>query len=292
MVKNGNLHRAKREANDEFYTLLPDIENELKHYTDHFNGKVLYLNCDSEESNFYLYFKNNFNKLGIKKLLRTSLSDGVDFRSEEAVELLKECDIVVTNPPFSLFREYIDLLVQHKKKFLVVGNNNSITYKECFKLIKEGKMWLGVNSNKTMKYRLHPDYKRWDEIDEKGNKYGSVPAISWFTNLDHKKRNEEIILYKNYNKKEYPKYDNYDAINVDKVKDIPCDYDGVMGVPISFLSQFNPEQFEILDCKEPCIDLNIFKKMPGFKEYKSRQIISNGKLCQKVYHRLLIKKIK
>lgn len=290
-MKNSNLHKAKTEKNDEFYTMLTDIEKELSHYKKHFKNKIVFCNCDDpEESNFWNYFALNFEFLGLKKLIsthyeqgrpsykleiikdvnkdgkinkldtiKTPLKQNGDFRSEEAVELLKECDIVVTNPPFSLFREYIDLLVQHKKKFLVVGNNNSITYKECFKLIKDGKMWLGVNFIKNF---VQPD----KSIKTFGN-------ICWFTNLDHKKRNEEIILYKNYNKKDYPKYDNYDAINVDKVKDIPCDYDGVMGVPITFLSQFNPKQFEIIK----------FRKGDDDKD------LSVNGVCP--YFRILIKKI-
>ncbi len=168
-----------------------------------------------------------------------------DFRSSECIELLKESDIVVTNPPFSLFREYVAQLVEYEKKFLILGNNNAITYKEIFKLIKDNKIWLGYGANKTLEFILSDEYDRWDRI-ENGKKIGKVPAISWFTNLDVKKRHEELILYKKYNSKDYPKYDNYDAINIDKTADIPIDYNGVMGVPITFLDKHNPEQFEII----------------------------------------------
>lgn len=173
------------------------------------------------------------------------IGDG-DFRSSESKELLKQADIVVTNPPFSLFREYVAQLIEFDKKFVILGNNNAITYKEIFPLIKNGKMWLGYSANKTMTFRLSNRYKRWNYIDKNGNKYGNVPAITWYTNLDIKKRREELILVKKYNPLDYPKYDNYDAIEVSKVKDIPKDYDGVMGVPITFLDKFNPEQFELL----------------------------------------------
>ena len=270
---NTNLSAAKRNKNDEFYTQLTDIENELRHYKDHFEGKVVYLNCDDpQESNFWMYFYLNFEFLGLRKLIsthyddigptykleylgrevnpdgpvRTELEENGDFRSHEAIELLKESDIVVTNPPFSLFREYIAQIMEHEKQFLVVGNNNAITYKEIFPLLKDGDMWLGYHTNKTMEFRLSPSYERWDRMDDDGHKYGKVPAISWFTNLDHTKRHDEQILYREYSEEAYPHYDNYDAINVDKVKDIPMDYDGIMGVPITFMSNFNPEQFEIL----------------------------------------------
>lgn len=181
------------------------------------------------------------------KNVLTTLQGNGDFRSKECIELLKEADIVVTNPPFSLFREYIAQLIEHKKQFLIVGNQNAITYKEVFKLIKENLMWLG----RCLSYAAFkvPDYyeeksnRFW--IDETGQKWRSMGNICWFTNLDHKKRHEEMDLYKHYTPEEYPQYDNYDAINVDKTADIPMDYDGVMGVPITFLDKYNPEQFEI-----------------------------------------------
>ena len=183
--------------------------------------------------------------IGIKYLH----GDG-DFRSAECIELLKEADIVVTNPPFSLFREYVSQLVEYNKKFLIIGNQNAVTYKETFKLIKENKLWLGVSIHSgDREFMVPQDYplmESGNRIDEFGNKYIRVKGISWFTNIEHQKRKEELVLYKKYNPEEYPHYDNYDAINVDKTKDIPCDFAGAMGVPITFLHKFNPEQFEIL----------------------------------------------
>ena len=277
-MANANLSNAKRAKNDEFYTQLSDIENELKHYKNHFAGKVVYCNCDdARESNFFRFFQKKFSDYGLKKLITTSynenghgsvlvyegdtngngklddnevkvseLKGNGDFRSEECIELLKESDIVVTNPPFSLFREFIATLVQYDKKFLVIGNNNAITYKEIFPLIKENKLWLGFSDNKTMEFVMPDSYEKYNYIDKKGRKIGKVPAISWFTNLEHSKRNDEIILYKKYTSEEFPKYDNYDAIEVSRVCEIPKDYNGVMGVPITFLGKYNPSQFEIV----------------------------------------------
>lgn len=199
------------------------------------------------------------------------IGDG-DFRSSESKELLKQADIVVTNPPFSLFREYVAQLIKFDKKFIILGNNNAITYKEIFPLIKNGKMWLGYSANKTMTFRLSNHYKRWNYIDENGNKYGNVPAITWYTNLDIKKRHEELILVKKYNPLDHPKYDNYDAIEVSKVKDIPKDYDGVMGVPITFLDKFNPEQFEIigLGISSSGLSIGVRGYRPEHKEYRKK----------------------
>lgn len=306
MGSNANLHKANKAKKDEFYTQLPDIENELKHYKDFLKDKVIFCNCDDPyESNFFKYFAMNFNHLGLKKLICTSysgspiagqefsnlplfknlnskkaykveitevydengdgatdlsdvelliknmknkmelLKDDGDFRSQECVELLKEADVVVTNPPFSLFREYIAQLVKYNKKFLIIGNNNAITYRDFFPLLKDNKVWLGYNVNKTIEFRLSDSYERWDR-EEDGKKYGKVPAISWFTNIDIEKRHEKIILYKKYTPNDYPTYENYDAIEVSKVAEIPYDYDGTMGVPITFLDRYNPEQFEII----------------------------------------------
>lgn len=263
MAKNENLHKAKTAKNDEFYTQLTDIEKEMVHYKDHFKGKVVYCNCDdARESNFFKYFSKNFEFLGLKKLITTGykadghgvaliyegdkngnrnpdteeitikqLEGNGDFRSEECVEFLKEADIVVTNPPFSLFREYIAQLMKFNKKFLVIGSQNAITYKEVFPLIKNNELWLGMNYVKEFK---QPN----GEIKKFGN-------ICWFTNLSHAKRNKPLDLYKHYSN-EYKHYDNYDAIEVGKVCEIPMDYDGVMGVPITFLDKYCPEQFEIL----------------------------------------------
>lgn len=183
-----------------------------------------------------------------EKCLIHKLKGNGDFRSEECIELLKEADILCTNPPFSLFREYVAQLVEYDKKFLILGNNNAITYKEIFPLIKENKMWLGTCSNKTLLFSVPESYDS-DIRDNLGRKVVKVPAISWFTNLEHSKRNEELVLWKRYAEEpdHFPKYDNYDAINVDKVVEIPMDYEGVMGVPITFLDKYNPEQFEIVE---------------------------------------------
>ncbi|MFK5040730.1 adenine-specific methyltransferase EcoRI family protein [Glaesserella parasuis] len=312
MAGNKNLHRANREKNDEFYTRLVDIENELRHYTQHFKDKIIFCNCDDpEESNFFRYFALNFEHLGIKKLIATHfdaneptykleidreldlntdgkidfqdiqripLQQNGDFRSPECIEILKQSDIVVTNPPFSLFREYVAQLIEYEKKFVIVGNQNAITYKETFKLIKENKIWLG-NKSGDMAFRV-PDYyeekatRYWQ--DETGQKWRSLGNICWFTNLDHAKRHEELLLYNTYSAEEYPKYDNYDAIEVNKVKDIPFDYQGAMGVPITFLDKYNPEQFEIIG-----LDRYV-KDNPNY----GKRFTLNGK---ETYARILIK---
>lgn len=318
--RNSNLHKAKVAKNDEFYTQLTDIEKELKHYKEHFKDKVVLCNCDDPTwSAFWEYFHLNFKELGLKKLVsthyehsefkrdlfhlnptedeitksykmeyeggndndcsvgtRTFLKGDGDFRSPECIEILKECDIVVTNPPFSLFREFIATMVEYDKKFAVIGNKNSLTYKEVFPLFKENKLWMGYNSPNEFST---PDGTITKQV---------TGLCRWFTNLDVAKRHEKLILCKTYNPKEYPKYDNYDAINVDKVVDIPVDYDGVMGVPITFLDKFNPDEFEILGCHEPAISIEKLNAKGGYKEYKSRQIMVNDVLCQKTYHRIFI----
>ena len=190
-----------------------------------------------------LLIKNRKNTLSF-------LKGNGDFRSDECIALLKEADIVVTNPPFSLFREYLAQLIQYGKKFIIIGNQNAITYKETFPYIKANQIWLGASIHSgDREFRVPNEYETRSaslRIDEKGNKYLRVPGVRWFTNLDYPQRHEELVLYKRYSREEYPRYDNYDAINVDKTADIPYDYDGVMGVPITFLDKYNPEQFEIL----------------------------------------------
>lgn len=185
------------------------------------------------------------NEIGVKPLQ----GDG-DFRSQESIELLKQADIVVTNPPFSLFREYVTQLIEYDKKFLIIGNINAISYKEIFKLIKENKAWLGVNMGRGISGFIVPKhyelYGSEARIDENGNRIVSTNNCLWLTNLDIDKRHEDLLLHKKYTPEEYPKYDNYDAINVDKTKDIPVDYPGHIGVPITFLDKYNPEQFEII----------------------------------------------
>ena len=196
-----------------------------------------------------------------------------DFRSKESIDLLKQADIVVTNPPFSLFREYVDQLVKYEKKFLIIGNINAITYKEIFKLIKENKAWLGINMGRGISGFIVPDhyelYGTETNIDSFGNRIISPNNCLWLTNLDTFKRHEDIVLTKTYygNEIEYPKYDNYDAINVNKTQDIPMDYDGFMGVPITFLHKYNPEQFELIKFRKGNDekDLSINGKCPYFR---------------------------
>ncbi|MFK5891236.1 MAG: adenine-specific methyltransferase EcoRI family protein [Flavobacteriaceae bacterium] len=238
----------------------------------------LFSQNDSEQAIYLEYDgdKNNNNvpdteEIGIKHLK----GDG-DFRSQESVELLKQADIVVTNPPFSLFREYVAQLIEYDKKFLIIGHQNSITYKEIFKLLKENKSWLGYGFNRNMAHFINKHYV--DYASDSDHKEGMirVSGVVWYTNLDTKKRHEEIILYKTYNEAEYPKYDNYDAINVDKTKEIPMDYKGVMGVPITFMAKYNPDQFEL-------IGQMVTTKID---EFNHGYPYVNGK---KIYARILIK---
>jgi hypothetical protein len=249
-MKNSNLNKAKKEANNEFYTQLPDIEKELVNYKDHFKDKVIYCNCDSEESNFVKYFKANRDTLKYKRLIYTGIGNGGKF--EDNIDLLKQCDIVVTNPPFSIFRDFISLMMEYDKKFLVIGSMNAITYKEIFKHIKNNKLWLGVSIHSGDREfgvpNNYPLLASGVRVDENGNKFIRVKGVRWFTNLEHNKKNEKLILYKEYNEKDYPKYDNYEAIEVSKVKDIPINYKGIMGVPITFLDKYNQSQFDILGC--------------------------------------------
>ena len=289
---NTNLANAKTAKKDEFYTQLEDINNELRHYREHFRGKTVLCNCDDPRvSNFFTYFAYNFEFLGLKRLITTCyknqdmdlfsqnkseqaiyliydgdkngnnipdpeeigihpLKGDGDFRSRECIELLKQADIVVTNPPFSLFREYVAQLIEYDKKFLIIGNVNSNTTKEIFPLIKDKKVWMGASIHSgDRKFWVPDDYElnaAGCGIDESGRKFIRVKGVRWFTNLDYKERHEDIILYKRYSPEEYPKFDNFDAINVDKTEEIPCDYEGIMGVPVTFLDKYNPDQFDIL----------------------------------------------
>ena len=194
-----------------------------------------------------------------------------DFRSQECIELLKEADIVVTNPPFSLFREYVAQLVKYNKLFLIIGNQNAISYKECFKLIKENKMWLGASIHSgDREFMIPPTYEVRSKslrVDEKGNRYVRVVGVRWFTNMDYPQRHEELVLYKHYTPEEYPKYDNYDGINVNATGDIPIDYEGAMGVPLTFMDKYNPDQFEIIKFRkgDDDKDLTVNGKSPYFR---------------------------
>lgn len=282
---------------------------------------------DPRVSNFFKYFTLNFEYLGLKRVIATcyksqsvdlfsthdceqavyQIYDGDrdgnnmpdeseiavkplkgdgDFRSEECIELLKQADIVVTNPPFSLFREYVAQLIKYDKKFIIVGHQNAITYKEIFPLIKNNKLWLGYG----FKGGATHFYSKYKDVATAGNHREGmirVSGVMWFTNLDTQKRHEDLILYKRYTPEEYPKYDNYDAINVDKVADIPCDYDGVMGVPITFLDKYNPEQFEIVGATES--EGKGFSMGLWDSTSKISQPMVNG---QKVYKRIFIKRQK
>ena len=265
---NTNLHAAKQAKNDEFYTRYEDIEAEVMKYRKQFRDKVVYLPCDDpaeKKSEFWSFFVNNFDAFGLKKLIAThydeegkaykiwidsdTSSDGFiddgdalqedlfgngDFRSPECIEILKECDIVVTNPPFSLFREFVSLIMTHQKKFLIIGNQNAFTYKETFSLIKTNQIWTGYNMVKKF---YQPD----NSIKEFGN-------VCWFTNMQTSKRIEELVCTKSFTTADYAEYDNYEAIEVSRVVNIPKDYNGVMGVPITFIDKYNPKQFEILSC--------------------------------------------
>ncbi|MBR3344105.1 MAG: adenosine deaminase [Solobacterium sp.] len=309
MAKNENLHAAKVNANDEFYTQYNDIANELGHYREHFRGKTVYCNCDDPTwSNFWRFFHNNFASLGLKKLISTHYQKDTepsyaliyeggddfnmdagriveirgnyaevngkqvfytagDFRSDACIELLEEADIVSTNCPFSLFRQYLAQLIEYEKKFVILGNPNAVTYKEVFPLLKDNKIWLGVKPwSQEMYFGIPEEQKEYLIKNKKegsayvirdGEVLGRVATI-WLTNLDISKRHDglwhragkfdQTQAHKYYegNESKYPKYDNYDAINVDKIADIPIDYAGVMGVPITWLDKYNPEEFEIV----------------------------------------------
>ena len=294
---NSNLHKSRSGRQDEFYTQLSTIEDELSHYKEYFKDKIVFCNCDDPAigidgqdhygdgnggytSEFYRYFKIYFGELGIKKLITTHydpnkptykveltsadgepvttpLKQNGDFRSPECMALLEEADIVVTNPPFSKMREYLPLLVKSGKQFIVLGNMNHATYVENFIYFLQGKVWLGYNSGHFW-FKV-PDYyevKNTDfKIDENGQKWRRLGNICWFTNIYVEKRHEPLVLYKKYKGKEneYPMYDNFEAIHVKKVADIPRDYDGIIGVPITYLASHCDEQFDIVgELKHGC----------------------------------------
>ena len=320
------LTAAKKAKKDEFYTQQVDIENELRHYKAHFKGKVVLCNCDDpRESEFFKYFVENFEKLGLKRLIATcyksqnvdlfsqgdceraikqvyegdkngnmvldddevgvfELKGDGDFRSEECVEILKEADIVVTNPPFSLFREYVAQLVKYGKKFLIIGNQNAITYKEIFPLFKENMIWLGFGFRRNC---AHFKSRYVDIASDADHRDGMirVSGVMWFTNLDIAKRHEKMPLYKKYSRIEFPMYDNYDAIEVAKSADIPYDYDGVMGVPITFMDKYNPEQFEIVGATES--EGKGFSNGLWLPDSGVAQAVVKG---QRVYKRILIRR--
>ena len=299
------LQKAKKSKNDEFYTQLSDIEKELQYYKSHFQDKVVFCNCDDPyTSNFFKYFVSNFKELELKKVIAACYNEQTldlfqpkekekgffaeysgdeievkqfkgdgDFRSKESIALLQKADIVVTNPPFSLFREYVAQLVAYNKNFLIIGNINAITYKEIFKLIQENKVWLGVHFGRGISGFIVPEYYELygteTQIDTFGNRIISPNNCLWLTNLDNFKRHEDLVLTKNYfgNESNYPQYDNYNGIHIDRTENIPLDYTGDMGVPITFLHKFNPNQFEIVKFRKGDNekDLSVNGKSPYFR---------------------------
>lgn len=328
MAKNDNLHKAKDAKNDEFYTRIEDVAEELRHYKKHFAGKVVLCNCDDPTwSAFWRYFHLNFAELGLKKLIsthydrteptykmeyeggddnnvevgvKTPLEGNGDFRNAECIKLLDECDIVVTNPPFSLARAYVQYLREHNKQFIIIGDLNWITYKEIFPMLKNNEVWLGYNSVKEF---MQPD----GSIKKFGNKL-------WYTNLDIQKRHEKLILWQRYYdddgnplpdaEERYPRYDNYMAINVDKVADIPMDYkpcwfkcgnaescpfaqekgmhdapalceqpcNGAMGVPITYMDKHNSDEFEVVDANTFISNESVAQKPHGLIKDKDGTI--------------------
>lgn len=361
MAKNNNLHNAKRAKNDEFYTTRTSVERELCNYRDHFKGKVVYCNCDDPiESEFYHYFSYKFEDLGLKKLISTGYKEdghGVayiyegdkngnripnieeieryplkgsgDFRSEECIEFLKEADIVVTNPPFSLFREYVAQLVEYGKEFLIVGNSNAITYKEIFPLIKENKLWLGINPVKEFITPLTEIENEKTQYIKEGKVYQKFGNICWFTNMGHPKRNRPLDLVQRFDERYYNVYDNYPAINIDKVVDIPREKDitltlskdvypkwknvygddcsivedngdsvkakihnPIYGVPISFLDKYCPKQFRIVGllCDNRC-GYPILNGIPTYTDEKHKNSVCGVLNGKRVYARVIIEKI-
>ena len=365
---NQSLSDARRAKQDEFYTQLGDISNEVKHYRVHLRGKTVLCNCDDPyESNFFKYFALNFNVLGLKRLIATTyagsaivggqlpLSDieglrpeardpysieinhvpdhdtkgatdisdvnyllrhdanivrpligdngynGGDFRSNACLEFMKVADIVITNPPFSLFREFVGQLVDHHKRFIVVGSKNAITYKEIFSRIRKNELWLGhgfSSGNAYFKVPLESMRQFANGVYDPETGLVKFRNVGWFTNLDYEGRHEKLPLYKKYSSVEYPTYDNYDAIEVGKTAEIPVDYDGAMGVPTTFLDRHNPEQFEILGITDRDNNSGLKSKeytsadAPNAGDLNRRAVVRVGAGLRSTYARLLIRKIK
>lgn len=322
MGGNKNLRNARISKNDDFYTLYQDIDKEMFHYKNELKGKVIYCNCDDPtHSNFWSFFHQNFSNFGLKKLIATYYSEkgnvcrmeytgGIDdvvrvgrrfllkgngdFRSDECIEILNDCDIVVSNPPFSLFSDYIQLLIGHQKKFLIIGNKNAAIYKDIFSYIKTGEIKFGYHNIKEF---LKPD----GSIQKFGN-------IGWFTNLSVKKDIRKLKLSCRYKEENYPRYETFNAIDVNRVNRIPIDYDGIMGVPTSFLDYYDPEVYELLGygkeneknqmgiCQIPSNFLKNFFEQGGRGHYTTAMRVlcyydKNGK-AKFPFTRLLIKKKK
>lgn len=283
-LSNISLLQAQKNRYDEFFTQIEDIDVEISHYIEYLRDKTIFCNCnDYEETNFYRYFKDNFLRLGLKKLIATKyeitgkpsykieicndlivkkmqLKGNGDFRSDECIELLKQSDIIITNPPFSLFQEYIMQLISFNKKFIVLGDINAVTYKRVFPLIIANKLFVHRNNNKSNISFLNSSKQKID-----------LGTCRWFTNININLKNSFLNLCKEYIPEKYPNYDNSDIINVNKVSDIPADYDGIIGVPITFLDKYNNNQFQIVGCSN------------------KNKIYINGK---EIYKRLFIKKVK
>ena len=300
-----DLHNARIRACDEFYTLLSVVENEIKHYKKHLKGKTILCNCDDPESSaFWKHFKLKYQDYGIRKLIATHYTpiegktsykleftqkDGIvetplkgngDFRNLECIELLKEADIVITNPPFSLFREYIQQLMDFRKKFIIIGNLNAIAYKQIIPFFLKRKVWVGVSSAGYW-FKVPDTLEKLTKnirYDKEGSRMHWIPQACWFTNHEHAKTQQDLICYAEYKSENYPKYDNYDAIEVSRYKEIPTDYEGKMGVPMSFIFKHNPKQFKIIGTNRTVKTTN------GKGDF-----YINGK-C--VYMRLVIQRIK
>ncbi|NMB32735.1 MAG: modification methylase [Clostridium sp.] len=253
------------------------LEDETFHDTQPYKVEINEVRDENKDGAIDLFDVEHL--LKNRKNVLTLLKGDGDFRSRECIELLKEADIVVTNPPFSLFREYVAQLIEYDKSFIIIGSKNAITYKETFKLLKEGKVWLGNNSG-DMVFKVPNYYKPrktryW--VDEFGQKWRSMGNVGWFTNLDFKERHQNITLYKNYSSNEYPTYENYNAINVNRVAEIPYDYDGEMGVPITFLDKFNPDQFKIigLGIASSGLEIGVEPYKPKHRKYR-REVQKRG----------------
>lgn len=296
-MSNKNLMAAKRNKNDEFYTLYEDVASECSHYIEHFENKIIYMNCDNPKySNFWKYFKDNFHTLKLKKIIstyyieneqtyktefdgitetKTLLNGNGDFRSDECIEILKESDLVITNPPFSLWRMFLSQLMEYNKKFLIIGNLNAVSCKYVFECMKENKVYI---TSRRIRFFKQPD--------------GSITKLGngcWYSNLKSDERIQPLNLYKKYTPEEYPVYDDYNAINCNKTKDIPCDYDGLIGVPVSFIEKYNPSQFELIDLLSRYSIFDLQGTNEKIRNKRTHATCINGKA---LYSRLIIKPIK
>lgn len=275
------LQAARSADRDEFYTRFVDVENELRHYVNHFRDKTVHLPCDDpRDSAFFTWFQDRFTELGLRRLVATSYAGGPrgeavvcdwngkgpsrvtplrgdgDFRSAEVRAFMEQADVVVTNPPFSLFRQFLTQLVELDKNFLVVGHQNAISYKEVFPLIRQGRVWLGHGFKSNAAWFESP-YVDVASSDHRLEGAIRVSGVSWFTSLDHAKRHDSLPLKQSYDPDVHPRFDFYDAINVNRVADIPFDFDGAMGVPLTYLMKHNPDDFEILNCNDLRVDENV-----------------------------------